>query len=771
MSLDRCVKEALEAGKITQKQADQITDDLDGMTPEQQIESLVQKNADKALAKRQKMLQGVALSEAIKNAESHPDVFQGVMALMTRDIKEKAKYSNVESIQRMYYGRYQSKMNEVMSNLRQKFGGLTQDKDLARRTVKEVFGDDTGDPLAKSLAKQWSETAEMARLDFNKAGGAIKKRSDWGLPQYHDEIAVVKAGRQTWKDDVRELLDLDKMEVKKSELDEFLDAVYDTVESGGVNKLKLQGNRFGGKLANRHQQARVLSFKDADSWLKYSEKYGRQDIYTTMMSHLEGTAQEIGLMKVLGPNPSDAIKTLEVLAQKNGVGAIKRNKIKAVYTELSGTSDMATSIKFAESMSAVRNIVSTATLLGSASVSAISDTAFNAITARMNGLSAMRVMRNYLKNIGKDGQQAAIQLGIVSDSWLNTAAGSNRLNQISGHGITRKMADATIRWSGLSWMTQAGKNAFGMELSGFIAKHIDRPFSKLPNEFKKAIEKYGIDSSDWASLKKADIIEKDGARFFDFSSATDEAGEKINRMLYTEMEFAVPEPNARTTATLNQGLKPGTIAGELLKSVTMLKSFPVTMVTGHLARGFAQDGMMSKFGYLAKLMIATSVMGVFAYQAKQLIVGKEPISMDLTTEEGRKLMMAGALQGGGLGIFGDFLFSDVNRFGQGLSQTMVGPMAGVVDDVAKLTVGNVQEAFKGDDTNILQDLVDTADRYTPVVGTLWYTRLLYERAIIDQLDLMTDPKARKKFRRKMKRARKEYKQDYWWKPGETKPRG
>ena len=59
-------------------------------------------------------------------------------------------------------------------------------------------------------------------------------------------------------------------------------------------------------------------------------------------------------------------------------------------------------------------------------------------------------------------------------------------------------------------------------------------------------------------------------------------------------------------------------------------------------------------------------------------------------------------------------------------------------------------------------------RYTPG-SSLWYVRGIYERAILDQLLKMADPKAYRKFRDQMKKREKEYGQSYWWNPGTSRP--
>ena len=101
--------------------------------------------------------------------------------------------------------------------------------------------------------------------------------------------------------------------------------------------------------------------------------------------------------------------------------------------------------------------------------------------------------------------------------------------------------------------------------------------------------------------------------------------------------------------------------------------------------------------------------------------------------------------------------------------TIAGPVAGFASDVINLTTGNLQEAVYGEDTKIASELINFAARYTPG-SSFWYARLASERLILDQLRLQTDPKARAKMRRLETRYRKEFGQQYWWKPGEVQPR-
>ena len=53
--------------------------------------------------------------------------------------------------------------------------------------------------------------------------------------------------------------------------------------------------------------------------------------------------------------------------------------------------------------------------------------------------------------------------------------------------------------------------------------------------------------------------------------------------------------------------------------------------------------------------------------------------------------------------------------------------------------------------------------------SLWYGRLAMERLIFDEIDLALDPKARQRFRNIETRARRDYKQRFFSRPGRGLP--
>ena len=53
--------------------------------------------------------------------------------------------------------------------------------------------------------------------------------------------------------------------------------------------------------------------------------------------------------------------------------------------------------------------------------------------------------------------------------------------------------------------------------------------------------------------------------------------------------------------------------------------------------------------------------------------------------------------------------------------------------------------------------------------SVWYARLAMERLIFDELEAAIDPNARRSFRMIEHRARREYRQRFWWRPGTSAP--
>ena len=195
----------------------------------------------------------------------------------------------------------------------------------------------------------------------------------------------------------------------------------------------------------------------------------------------------------------------------------------------------------------------------------------------------------------------------------------------------------------------------------------------------------------------------------------------------------------------------------------MFKNFGVTLFNTHIMRGVNLPTSGAKLTYFTDFLITTTLMGALAMQLKEMVKGRDPRSMNTPEFWGAAL-----LQSGGLGIYGDYLFADLNRFDRSLGETVAGPVVGLANDLRNLTAGNLIELAQGKDTNIASESVKFVKQYLPG-QSIWYARTILERQLFNRLQQMADPKFERKQRRYQRKLKRDTGQGFWWKPGEALP--
>jgi len=809
MSFRKCIDDALGEGSLTEAQAketrdlfDEIEADLKGKMSDAAATSKAGSDTFSAMQhkiaqrKRQKVLQLRTWQNISKNMNDYRDMMgrsnpnRAVLAHFDQD--GTSKFSSVTQRQSAIEGVAFGEMSNILATFRRNLTGEVRQKAKLKDVVREIFGENTKDASARELAQAWKTTSNNLRKRYNRAGGAIANREDWGLPQTHDMLTVRKAGAAEWTNFIRPLLDPKKMIDEQTglafspqKLEIALRDVYETISTDGMNKVTPGGANLSKSLANRRQDHRFLVFKDADSWISYQDKFGNPNSFDTMIAHVSNMSRDIAMLEVLGPNPRATVnfmkQTLEVRASGNQAAekaVVSTNrKVDELYMAVTGANNSPSNAFWAQTLAGTRQVLQSAQL-GAASLAAITDVNFQRIARQFIGLPQVNTVNQYLKLLNplgaKEKGELAIRLGLIAEGWTSLAAGQMRyVGDISGPEITRRVADFVMRASFLSPMTNAGRWAFGMEFLGFLADNAKKSFNDVDPRFKKTLENYGFNQETWNIVRATDLYNDSGATFLrpvDIINRTDispdlanSLGSRVLEMVNTETNFAVPSTSMRGRLALTGDSRPGTWAGELTRSFAMYKNFGITLVNTHLVRGATQPGIKGKGSYYSNLLISTTIMGALAIQLKEMSKGRDPRPMN--TEE---FWGAAFLQGGGLGIYGDFLFADLNRFERGLPATVAGPVVGFADDIKNLTLGNLIEAASGKDTKAASELIRFAQRYTPG-SSIWYLRSGLERNVWDRLQEWADPKARSKMRKQERKYKRDYGQEHWWGKGEALP--
>ena len=709
-------------------------------------------------------------------------------------------YSNVEARQASIFGQFQSQISDVLTTFRARGLGWHSNVNTLHDVVRELWGTNTGNSAAKEMAESWSKVGEMARQMYNEAGGAIPKLDTWRLPQSHNMVAVMKAGQEAWVKFVTPLLDHSKMINERTgkaftpqELDLALSEVFKTIGEDGYNKMKPTGALYTGhrSLAKRYMDHRFLLFKNADDWMKYQESFGNPDTFASMNQYLHRMSHDIAMMQVLGPNPHATMNFIRQSVMKDAQelklklqdqSIVTRaeenlNNMDELFDLYNGSSYASADRWVPRTLQGTRNIVNSA-FLGSTAITSLTDLGFQKHTATQLGIAFGPLFKRVFKNLNplnvEERGRIALRSGLIAESWIGLAQTQARFaGEMTGPQITQRFSDVVMRASGLTAWTQAGRHAFGMELMGNLGDLVSKSFDTLDPRMQKALTRYGFDNASWDLIRQSELYNYKSATFLrpeEIRLAThmpkDQAQELALRfldMVNTEVDYAVPTVGLRSKATLTGGTKAGTLPGEIVRSFSMFKNFSVQVAYTHLWKSMSEATLAKKAGSLADLAIATTAMAALSMQLKEIANGRDPRPMDT-----KEFWGASFLLGGGMGIWGDFLFSNVNRYGGGLEDTIAGPVINMANSIKNLTYGNVQQLIQGKDTNFAGETLRMLETYMPG-KTLWYMKLLWQRQMFERLHLYIDPKYQQRLNSMQTKYLKETGQHYWWRPGQESP--
>jgi hypothetical protein len=702
---------------------------------------------------------------------------------------DRAEYSNLEGRKGAIEARMFAGMNKLLEKFSSGTLGRARNKAELENVGREAFGTNTGDESAKELASAWLQSAEYGRQRFNAAGGDIGKMENWGLPVIHDSRAVRKGGFDAWAKAINANADRAKM-IDRRTGQPFTDDAWNAMLKEEFAKIRSEGwshrepgSAAGpGSLANQRSEERFFQWKDYDHWKAYNDEFGKGNAYDAMVGHVRGMAHDIAQLEILGPNPEATIKWLKDTITKSAEmdptpdskapdrahSAVK--KIDRIMDEFTGAARRPENRTLAAVGSAVRSW-QTAAKLGGAFLSTPSDAAFQFSTRKFNGLPAAKMLPQYLKLMTSRGSQTELaRAGLIAQRWLSHTGGQSRHlgEELTGE-FSKRLAEGVIRSSGLARITDAGRMAFGESMLGAITDNSVKTWDKLDPAFQRMFERNGIREPQWDALRKTPLEMMGGVPWILPTNVEDHAlGDRVLEMIDRETRFAVPEPDLATKAMMSRPGAPGTVAGELFKSAALFKAFGVA-ATAMQAHRIAVRAASSKAGaarYAAGLGIGTTLMGALSLMLKDAITSgqdpraagatpfTDPKTGELTLNPG--FWGAAAAQGGGAGALGDLLKSSQGRAGN-LAETVAGP---VVGDVGRLAV-------LPNSTNPAGDALRLARSELPG-GSLWYTRLAFDRMLADQIQEEIDPHYARSWRRMEKGARDKG-TEFYWHPGDMLP--
>lgn len=647
------------------------------------------------------------------------------------------------------------------------------ERDLAREMwrLRDPSISSTGNRHAAEAAAILGRAQEALRNEINTAGGWVGKQEHYITRQSHDRLRVRGDGSeeafQAWRAFIEPRLDPVTFR-DTADPAAFLRNVWSNLASGihtTSTSETLAGFSGPGNLGKKVSQERVLHFRDADAWFDYNQQFGRGAVFDSVLAQIEKGASDVALMRMFGTNPEAMVTGLVQRLSENmrDSGRVKEAErlaksthIPGVLAVLDGRAAQPGNHTLAQVGANVRAI-QTMARLGGVLLSSISDLPVTVSMLRHNGVPLLQAYARQMMGLlpkGPDTQQVARALGVGFDGMLgNIALRIGAEDQLSGR--MARATNAFFKWNGLNWWTDRMKETAGLMLSSNLADNARHAFPDLNPRLQATLRRYGIEAAEWDQIRATPQQAADGRAYIVPEAVqAEDARRKVAAYIVDQVREGMTEPTAGTRGMAQWHTQRGTPIGEAVRMMMQFKTFPITYMSRTLGREMRRDGI--DVGGVAHLIAATTVMGYLALTLKDFVKFRAPREPE-DAEGYRNLVLASMLQGGGAGLYGDFLFGEANRFGTGLVASLAGPTAGSIEEAHKLYA-----AVRGEG-NLAAQAIRMGVNHTPFVN-LFYTRMALDYLVLWRLQEWANPGY---LRRVEQRTKRENDQTFWLRPTEA----
>ncbi|MET1857160.1 hypothetical protein ABV915_07810 [Acinetobacter baumannii] len=742
----------------------------------------------------------IAAQDILKQSQNIAALDHGKLSSMEvidRMVAAHGDMSGIQSIDSKARGIasiYRGELVDFYTNIKGGLGVFT-DQELVQKIVRERFGENTGDALAKKISDKMGDVFETMRDRFNRNGGDIGKLDNWGLPQTHNIGKIAKAGKEVWVNKAESLIDTRQYVhengdyYSQQEIRSLLEYTYDTLSSDGANKIEVGRQATGSgtsKVTNRHSESRVLHFKDAESWLEYQSEFGGMQFVDLVEAHINGLSKDIAMVENLGSNPKTALKILmDAAAKKDWEKGIDENKTQSsrkraqvMFDEFSGGNTPQSQVL--ANLGIAYRSMNVASMLGGTTIASLADQATIAKTAHVHNLSYRKAFGGLIEQLNpanKADRELAHSLGLATEEMLGSIARWSDDGLTSTYGKSEKLARISsgvatqgMRVSFLNALTSASKVGFTkllMEKYGRLSR--SKAWNDLDIQDRELLSNTGLDERAWQVFQLAEpVVDRKGnqlmsarsiyeipdeklAAFGDPKQVKDQVASQLQAHLLDEQGMAVIEAGLREKTLINVGAR-GTITGEIFRGIVQFKSFSVAFLMRHGSRTMAQEGLKGKAAYAIPLFVMTTLLGGLVVQLKELLNGNDPQTMwdSDDPKKASSFFVRSAVQGGGLSFLGDILVAGTDTSGRDAHSFVAGPLGSDFESLLSLTVGNLTQYNEGKDTNFGNEAFKFVKGKVPAQN-LWYTKAAINRMVFDEMQDTIAPGYREKALRKAER--------------------
>ena len=397
------------------------------------------------------------------------------------------------------------------------------------------------EPQARKAADIIGAYADEARQRFVLAGGDMPFLHGW-TPLLHDAEKLFRAGPEVWQRELLPLLDTERTFGRDAA---DADRVRDVL-SGMHAVLTLGGNPFlagsGGAIA-APEHCRPLFFRSGRDAVAYNDRFGAGNLFDAVLLFLERMARAVALMERLGPNPEATVRGL--LAEESARiqddsaldPAARRKQCRELDAAMMRDADGPTgglAVTLLDALAgegrecvfprrgktaSLLRVGRTLEQLGRKRMRPLEDAFSRARRLRCDGgtwpqavgESVLRYLENWEDEAAR--RAAAGQAADFLDALTDSLAGGW---DTGAHavGFIQHARQWRLRWTGLDWITELGREACGLWLSRTFGKAADQTLDALPPDVRALLDRHGVDAARWDALRGMCAGDDAGRRCF-----------------------------------------------------------------------------------------------------------------------------------------------------------------------------------------------------------------------------------------------------------------
>lgn len=795
MSWRDCIQTAIETGRISSKKGGEAfaayDEAFERATAEGAPEGEAAMRAADEAVKEITTLKAVKRWQRVNEMQRAHEIFDRIMSAKDprRALEELINEADLsyDSIR----GMTMANLDRLMKKYKPSYGGLHIPTAGLDDIVRASYGD-VRSTEAKQFADAVAEAIETLRLWANRYGANIPDNPNRVLFQTHDQAKVSAVTEDMWVNEHLQegVLDWEIMrfagkEIPEDQREEILRRTYRGIVNDGMDRENLaQGNAPG--LATRLNRDRFLYYADAEAYLTMQEKYGSGNFYEQLIGMIDAMSKDISILRHFGPSADANREFAKRVAGKrasdlnNARPAGKKDVVKKTEAFFEVFDDMyrihARHVPALDgnwpmqTWSTIRTLAVSAKLGGVFIPSLYGDLANARVARRMFNLPEVSVFRAYFREFTArpEKRMEAIRSGVIFENGISLAFNRQRyFAGLDGPHFARRISDMTYRMGLAAHHTQVARNAAGKQIMGVFADYAGKGFDDLP--FAPLLTELGVTPKDWDRFRTIAPYTRDGATFLrplDLARTGDDADAEIARKFSNVMQLyvrtAVPDTTLRSRRAMGEAVDPNSIVGQGIRTLGSLLSFPVTLWLNQLRRIVEAPGIRNKLTLSARYFMWMTVGGMFITQAKALVNGQQLYNMDPFDEDqplgfNWDFYMRSLINGGSLGIFGDFIFNNINVSNS--SYKPGNPTEEYLRKLHKLTIDNLIDYARGEEIELGKDVLGFVDANVP---DLWWMKLAWQRGVSDEIFKETDPAGWARYERYLR----EHEEGMWWEPGD-----